>query len=76
MKRFSRDYIDFLESVIFSLLKEREQNGYGYRDFDGFTKVDLDRGPNDTPEIYIPCNVRDIITKTYKEFVESGYKEL
>ncbi len=72
MRRISRNYVDFLESVVRSLLAEREKNGKS--DFDEIEKLDLDRGPNDKVETYVPYNVKELMTKTYKEFVENGWK--
>ena len=72
MKRISRDYVDFLESVVRSLLAERERNGQG--DFDRFPRLNLDLGPTDEPAFYTPFNIKGLMVKTYKEFVEAGWK--
>ena len=61
MKRLSNNYVGFLESVVRSLLAEREKAGKG--DFDEFEKLDLDRGPNDKAVTYVPYNVKELMTK-------------
>lgn len=72
MKRISRNYVDYLESVVRSLLAERERDGKG--DTVEFEQLDLDRGPNDVLITYVPLNVKELMVRVYKEFVENGWK--
>lgn len=70
MKRISRNYVDFLESVVISLLDERTKSGNA----SDIIKMDLDRGPTGEIIKYNPVEVSKLITKTYKEFVENGWR--